>query len=634
MLSQRYTLMDLYSMLVPRSGWHPYPTVHERNLWQHVPARIRQLLCAAGEEHLGCEWPALPATLFLDYARTGARTPYQTPYYQRRYILTDLVLAECAEGQGRFLDDIVNGIWLLCEETYWGVPAHIWVQRAGNTLPDRNEPTVDLFAAETGALLAWTHYLLDDTLDTVSPVVRPRIETEIQTRILEVNRRRIDFPWQGNLTDRRVNNWNPWICSNWLTCLLAIETDPRARTESLHCLLQTLDRFLDPYPADGGCDEGPNYWGRAGASLYDNLELLYGATGGALDMFQERVIQEIGRFIYRAHIADDYYLNFADASAIVEPEAMLVYNYGKCIADPTMQSFGIWLAERQQLLTRGLANEGERKPSSIGRALPALFSLAEIEGKSGGPPLPQDVWLPQIEVMGARDEAGSTAGFYTAIKGGHNAESHNHNDIGNFVVYLDGKPLLADAGVEEYTAKTFGPQRYDIWTMQSAYHNLLPTINGQQQQPGENFQATGMQVRAEAGTAEASLDLAAAYGPEAGIESWVRTFTLVRGEEVRIEDEYRLADTPAELNLCLITPCTVEEIQAGRLALHSTEYVAGRTSAAGTVCFDSRLFQMTYETIELGDARMVPVWGTCLRRILFTARQPHARGRFQFRVSR
>ncbi len=45
-------------------------------------------------------------------------------------MLAKLVLGECMEGQGRFLDDILNGIWTICEETYWGVPAHVGVQKA------------------------------------------------------------------------------------------------------------------------------------------------------------------------------------------------------------------------------------------------------------------------------------------------------------------------------------------------------------------------------------------------------------------------------------------------------------------------------------------------------------------------
>ena len=72
---------------------------------------------------------------------------------------------------------------------------------------------------------------------------------------------------------------------------------------------------------------------------------------------------------------------------------------------------------------------------------------------------------------------GSAEGLCLAAQGGTNGQSHNHNDVGNFVVYADGLPAIIDVGVETYTAKTFSSPRYGIWTMQSAYHNC-PTIDG------------------------------------------------------------------------------------------------------------------------------------------------------------
>ena len=70
-------------------------------------------------------------------------------------------------------------------------------------------------------------------------------------------------------------------------------------------------------------------------------------------------------------------------------------------------------------------------------------------------------------MMAAREKPGSSEGLYVAAEGGHNAQSHNHNDVGNVIVFADGRPVLVDAGVEEYTSKTFSSRRYEIWTMQS-----------------------------------------------------------------------------------------------------------------------------------------------------------------------
>jgi hypothetical protein len=74
--------------------------------------------------------------------------------------------------------------------------------------------------------------------------------------------------------------------------------------------------------------------------------------------------------------------------------------------------------------------------------------------------------------MAAREKGGSIEGLYVAAKGGYNDESHNQNDAGHFIVYSDGQPPIIDVGVETYSTKTFSASRYDIWTMQSGYHNL------------------------------------------------------------------------------------------------------------------------------------------------------------------
>lgn len=125
---------------------------------------------------------------------------------------------------------------------------------------------------------------------------------------------------------------------------------------------------------------------------------------------------------------------------------------------------------------------------SIARVLPALLFRSEREGVEAYQPLPRDAWLSEIQVMTARDKAGSADGFYVAAKGGHNLESHNHNDVGHYIVYIDGNPVIIDTGVGPYTGKTFGAQRYEIWTMQSAYHSL-PTIDGVMQRNGSEFAA-------------------------------------------------------------------------------------------------------------------------------------------------
>jgi hypothetical protein len=628
---KRFKLRELYpqekvgQVLIPRAQWHPWPKCSDRSAWEGLPPEIRKDLIANGEQYLGYIWPDLPATLFLEYAREGNRSRYEHEHFARRTALTDLIIAECAEGKGRFLDTIANGVWAICEESFWGVPAHVGAQRAGSGLPDPEEPIVDLFAAETGESLAWTSYLLGEQLDRISPMIRKRIGCEIDRRILTPCLTRDDFGWMG-FGGGRVNNWNPWCNSNWLTCTLLVEPDESRRIAAVAKIVRSLDHFLDAYDNDGGCDEGPGYWSRAGASLLDCLELLRSATDGAIDVYDRPLIKEIGRYIYRVHIADDYFVNFADASAKASPSGELVYRYGQRIGDERLAGFGAYLWARRRGDGTGFADGGGY---TVGRYLPAIFNAAGMAAVPAPAPLPRDAWLAGIQVMTAREREGSTAGFFVAAKGGHNAESHNHNDVGNFIVYRNGRPILIDVGVETYSRKTFSGRRYEIWTMQSAYHNL-PTIAGVMQSPGRQCAARNVAHKATDDQAELRLDLAGAYPAQANVKTWVRTVRLNRGRNVEVTEDYALTKPAGEIALSLMTPCRVQAEKPGQLLLEPVS--AGEPRAAVRVLYDKARLQAALETIPVEDGHLRSVWPAQMTRILLKAEKPALQDTWTVRI--
>ena len=634
MLSNTWTSEALSKVILSRDDWHPFPTASEPDRWKTIPGPIRQAYTDRAAAALNHDWPALPASLFLEFARNGNRRNYERVSFGRRSTLCDLIIAECIENDGRYLDDIVNGIWAICEESFWGIPACMYMQEHGPGLPDVEEPVVPLFVAETVLLLSWAVYLLKPQLDAVSPLVVDRITVETDRRVLQPLRDREDFWWMGlgeNVhpitgRKRRVNNWNPWIISNWLTTALILETDADARVEHVAKCVRSLDQFVDPYPNDGGCDEGPSYWGRAGASLFDCLELLHSATDGAINIYDDPKIQEIGRFVYRAQIADRYFVNFADASALVLPSAAITYLYGKRIGDENLMDLGAWAAD-QKRTTQNWSLD------SIGRALPAMFAYQEILNRPPRQPLPRDVWLPDIEVFVSRDTAGSSDGLFVTAKGGHNEESHNHNDIGTFSVYVDGLPLLVDAGVETYTAKTFGPDRYDIWTMQTAYHNL-PIFNSVQQLPGEEYRAADATYSTNDEGTQFSTDIKSAYPADCGLRAWQRTVEHKRGIEITVHDNYTFDATPADLQWHLMTPSNVDVREAGVLHLTPAETIENHLSAEGWVQFDPDAVDVSQEEIEISDERMSAFWGARLIRITLTARSPRKQGTFKIRISK
>jgi hypothetical protein len=146
--------------------------------------------------------------------------------------------------------------------------------------------------------------------------------------------------------------------------------------------------------------------------------------------------------------------------------------------------------------------------------------------------------LPELGVMVVRESTDPTKGTILAFKGGHNAESHNHNDIGNFIVYRNGKPVLIDVGVGTYTKQTFSADRYKLWFMQSGYHNL-PSFNGVDQHQGGSFFSIDDLYSEENRTL--SMELSQAYTPDAHLDSYRRTLSL-DGDTVKVTDSYTLKE--------------------------------------------------------------------------------------------
>ena len=591
-LSTGWPAPKLGAALKSRNSWCPFPQAANRDGWAALPENVRAQAVELGARALPGEWPSLRASQFLEYKREGNRSRFEASRTARRDRLTALVVAECVEGKGRFLDEIANGLWLTCEETWWGLPAHLNAQKRGPGLPDVTEQIIDLFAAETGAQLAWIDHLLGAELAKVSPVLRDRIGIEIERRILQPYESRDDFGWMGLRSMAAVNNWNPWINSNCLACALLLVQDPDRKAAITAKVLRSLDRFLDGYHEDGGCDEGPGYWGRAGASLFDCLELLDLASGGAIRYWDMPLVQEIGRYIYRVHIAGDWFVNFADASAKAGIAADLTCRYGERISDEKMQSFGAWAAT-----VHGAAR---LRVDSLGRMLPAMFHAATLAKVTPRQPLVAGAWFPGIQVMTARLREGSADGMYVAAQGGHNAESHNHNDVGNFIAFRNGEPVLIDAGVETYSAKTFSSKRYEIWTMQSGYHNC-PTVNGVMQSPGRAFEARNVDYREGGGVVELSLELAGAYPAEARIETWRRSIRLDRSaNELVVRDVARLqGSAKGEVVLNLMT---------------SSLDVFDRC-----VTWEGQGIERKVDEIPLADPRLGHVWGKQIYRVRLVA---------------
>ena len=267
-----------------------------------------------------------------------------------------------------------------------------------------------------------------------------------------------------------------------------------------------------------------------------------------------------------------------------------------------------------------MGNRGEHSFSGkICDQIRDLGFLDEFGNAEAKEALVSDFWLPDTEVAGARDKEGSYMGFFFGAKGGFNNESHNHNDVGTCVMYFNGKPCLIDLGREEYTAKTFSPKRYEIWTMQSGYHNL-PVINGIEQMQGEIYKADKSTFTANAKSAIFSTDIAGAYPKEAQVKSWIRSYTLNRFRSFIISDKYELSvKTNSGISSNLMTCCKVSEPEPGHLKFEGDGFSL-------TMSYNPKIVTPKIEFIEVTDRMLKRYWPDGVTRIKMEFINPGLKG--------
>ena len=621
LLSSKYTLQELQDILIPHDKWVPFPGIDDRAGWAKANQAMLQSYIKMAEQYMDYDWPTIPATASLAFVRTGDRDTYDNIMYRRRGVLAALLLAEIAENRGRFVDQIINGVWAICEETWWGSTAHLWPARGLKGLADITDHEVDIFASEAGLLLSWVDYFLGEKLDEISPQIRKRIYHEVNHRLFVPFMTKYHW-WMGESNDGRgPNNWNPWICSNWINLALLLEKDSNRRTQMISRSLSIIDEFINWYPQDGGCDEGPGYWGGAGSRLFSCISLLNLASNDSFRyMYEDEKIKNIGRYIYRAQISEKYFLNFADADPVISISAAHVFMIGKEINDKDMMAFGAYYRKPEPSFTS----------SAFFMNFFEIFNQKELQKSPQRLPLLKEVWFPDLQVMAVRDKNGSTDGFYVAAKGGHNAEAHNHNDVGSYVVYYDGQPLLIDVGRGDYTQRTFNDQRYNIWFNRSDYHNL-PTVNGFSQSAAIEYKATDVSYKASPNPTF-SVDIAKAYPKEADINKWKRTVTLIRGKSVQVKDDIEL-NKANSITQHLMTCYPPEIKKEGEIIIHFQDENGVKKDFA--IIYNPNQMEARIENIKYGspeDGRLEKKWGSTLHRINFIVKSPKIKDSFAFRI--
>lgn len=558
-------------------------------------------LMAQAEADAVAEIPALSAKLYHEFRETGRREGYEDAQRARRSMLYRLVLAEWLSGEGRFVAAIEDVLWARLEETNWAWPAH------ARELDRFDRPTLDLAAAMTALDLAEVDYLIGDRL---SANLRDRVRVEVERRVVGPFLNRNDHWWLHTTPQKQVNNWTAVCVAGAVGAALYLETDMGRLAEIVTRGLHSLADYLETFDREGGSSEGPDYWTYGFGNYAVLAHLLHERTAGAIDLLGGDFIRDIAQFPLRTMLTEGVWVSFSDSDNNPSFHPGLLSLLAKHLDLPGLlglgmqNDFGVEVFNQFVWPLRQFA-------WPLTEAEPAQLGLHD--------------WYDEMGWMISRLDPKDPKSLRLAVKGGHNDEMHNQNDVGSFMVVSGGLVVLTDPGRGRYSKAYFGPDRYQNLFASSLGHSV-PVVNGQAQAQGRAHAAEVVEHVHAAEEDRLVLEMAAAYPAEAGLAQLQRTVALKRdvpGGVVRLEDHYAFESAEGEFQSVLVTPLSA---RAQCAAVH-----VGEAGAGVRIGFDAGALDVAFDVRKTQEKQYQPA--VDLTRIVFTPRQKSREGRVVLDIS-
>lgn len=157
---------QLKAVLLTDQSWVPYPSYRERSAWDQYLGKYKKVCIERGMKLLDYKWQVVKATDYIEFAQSGNRNIMQDPSDANTNAVLTLMLAELAEGKGRFIPQLMNGVYFLCEMTSWAFSAHLaGSQLSHRPLPDYDDTIIDLVSSDVGGLMSWVYYFFHKEFD-------------------------------------------------------------------------------------------------------------------------------------------------------------------------------------------------------------------------------------------------------------------------------------------------------------------------------------------------------------------------------------------------------------------------------------------------------------------------------------
>lgn len=360
---------------------------------KEVPENLYKEAVEYGKKYVNNDWGSLTASMYTD-AQHG---DFVRVYKERRIALSALSLAEYAEKNGRFMRDIIDGIWCICEESTWLLP-----DNSGN-LRDCEIQKFDVNAARTASLLAVCVNLFRKELPLL---VKKRMMYEVRRRVLE------PFEEAKQLTPENVAH-------TLIACMFA-ESDEEKRRSVVDKTLAALSIFLGEYTEDGIKAKSQQSLYRWSASIFDILEILYNVTDQKFSVYSDERVRFVADSIYKAHIGSDGF-----AESVTEEDGARAYLFGKRMDYKKLIDFGA--SEFLKIKEQSLPDS-----ANLFHKLYSLKFADEITNYGDNFDEQECGYIESMDLFVKK-----TKEFSVAVKGGASA-------AGNFMIYFENEPYVVD----------------------------------------------------------------------------------------------------------------------------------------------------------------------------------------------
>ncbi len=470
--------------------------------------------------------PELEFSKFRMFDETGDRAVYEKEYFARRRRLAILELRVWMYQEKDDIKALEDLLWAVCNEFTWALPAHV-----GGIMSDNNIPynTIDLFAAETGHTISETLSMCGELLH---PVVVRRCISEVFKRIIE--------PFESKESEK-YHLWWEYGTNNWaavcggavgMTAIYLIEDENRLKAITDRTKA-ACNRFIDSCTDDGVCLEGSTYWNYAMQYYWGFADLLAQKTGENIITHEEKM-KNLALFPSAVCLGNNHAIAFADASGIGAFEFGIICKIHERYNTPVPE----------QSYYPHFIDNCARSCSAVRNI--AWFNPDLSHDNSSDN---DDIFFPHGQWAVIR-----SVGSVLAIKGGHNDEPHNHNDIGSFMYINNGTVLTSDLGCPQYTKAYFDEHRYEHINANSFGHSV-PIINSCGQHEGGSFRADSF-AKTENGV---EISFAGAYDKSAGINKLIRNASLNKQNgSILISDKFEFIEADNDVTERIITRLDAE----------------------------------------------------------------------------